>query len=146
MTQYGKSVDAKSVDTNSAKLKKVCQLFFLFSTHTVRRIVTQYCKSVDEGTERIFDTRAQQDACFFLLSLLDCMRAELKDDAILLESFIQGELKLCFTCLNCYDQCERRNTLEPVTSLPIKSPTIPESIVDFYKTEVIEMACKKCGH
>ena len=108
--------------------------------------MTQYCKSVDEGTERIFDTGAQQDACFFLLSLLDCMRAELKDDAILLECLIQGELKLCFTCLNCYDQCERRNTLEPVTSLPIKSPTIPESIVDFYKTEVIEMACKKCGH
>ena len=30
-----------------------------------------------------------------------------------------------------------------MTSLPIKSPTIPESIVDFYTTEVIERACKK---
>ena len=42
--------------------------------------------------------------------------------------------------------CEERNTVELVISLPIKGWTIPESIVEFYKTEIVEKRCEKCGH
>ena len=142
------------MNNNSDKgplLRELCRLCSLppgmqSSTFTVRRIVSEFCRSVDHTTERNFDSGQQYDACFFLLSVFDCMRSELGDDAVLLETHIQGEINSTFTCLNCYDQTVTRSSVEPILSLPIQGHAIPEALIDYYKTVVVDRTCKKCDH
>ena len=71
--------------------------------------------------------------CFFLLSVFDCLRSELGDDAVLLEALIQGET---LTCLNCYDQSVTRSSVKPILSLPIQGQAIHEAIIDCKKINV----------
>jgi uncharacterized UBP type Zn finger protein len=125
-------------------LSELCRLCLLppgiqSSKFTVRKIVSEFCRSVDQTTERNFDSGQQFDACFFLLSVFDCLRSEL-------ETLIQGEIKSTFTCMNCYDQLVTRSCVEPIISLPIHGQAIPEAIIDYYKTVIVARTCERCDH
>ena len=111
----------------------------------MRKIVSDYCRTINPNTDRIFDAGTQQDACFFLLAVIDCLRAELGEDSVLLDSLVQGEVDLTFKCESCQEETVVTE-IQPVMSLPIKGRTVPESIVDFYKTEDVTKTCEKCGH
>ena len=74
----------------------------LATTQTVRGLVTEYCRSVNQATKFIYTNGDQMDSHEFLMNLFDCLSHELgKNNVHLLKRIFEVKKKIILTCPQC---------------------------------------------